>query len=311
MRGLILAHLALLGVNLLYGANHVLAKGIMPDMIKPNAFIFLRVLGATVLFWIVKLFVKSEKIEKKDWIKIVGAGFFGVAVNQLFFFNGLQQSSAVNSAIIMTTTPILVVILAFFFLKESLSPIKIIGVLVGGTGAVLLTLSGSVKGFDSQIGDLYIFINAMSYGIYLIFARSLMKKYKPITVITYFFTVGLVLVTLFPLTIPELLETPFSTFDGRTNAIIAFVIIGVTFFTYLFNNFALRRLSPTVSGSYIYLQPMLAMGFAFLFFYVGWVEDTTKSITLEKIGYMLLIFAGVFFISRATYLERKKAKLMK
>lgn len=308
MKALILAHLALFGVNLLYGANHVLAKGIMPYHIGPNAFIFLRVLGATVLFWIVKLFVKSEKIEKKDWLKIVGAGFFGVAMNQLFFFNGLMQTSAVNSSIIMTTTPILVVMLAFIFLKESLSTLKIIGVLIGAFGAIMLTLRGSVEGFDSQAGDIYVFINAMCYGVYLIFARSLMKKYKPITVITYFFTVGLVFVCLFPLTIPEVLATDFASFDGRTIAIILFVIIGVTFCTYLFNNFALRRLSPTVSGSYIYLQPMLAMAFAFIFLYFGWVEDQTKSITLEKIGYMVLIFTGVFFISRSTYLERKKAQ---
>ncbi len=60
------AHLALLGANLIYGANYIIAKGIMPDMIEPSAFIFLRVVGAIILFWIVKSFIK-EKVEKKDF----------------------------------------------------------------------------------------------------------------------------------------------------------------------------------------------------------------------------------------------------
>jgi drug/metabolite transporter (DMT)-like permease len=85
------AHLALFAVNTLYGASHVLAKGVMPVFLTPNVFILFRALGATVLFWIVKAFFVREKIERKDYFLLAACGLFGVAINQLFFFHGSLQ----------------------------------------------------------------------------------------------------------------------------------------------------------------------------------------------------------------------------
>jgi drug/metabolite transporter (DMT)-like permease len=44
------AHVALLGANVIYGANYLIAKGVMPDKIGPSAFVFLRIVGAGLLF---------------------------------------------------------------------------------------------------------------------------------------------------------------------------------------------------------------------------------------------------------------------
>ena len=60
------AHLALVMVNVLYGASHIVAKGIMPVHLTPSVFIFFRAVGATVLFWLTSLFFIREKVEKKD-----------------------------------------------------------------------------------------------------------------------------------------------------------------------------------------------------------------------------------------------------
>ena len=111
------AHSALFFVNLLYGANYVLAKTVMPDYVEANAFILIRVLGAVSLFWVIYAF-NYEKVANKDFLLLAACGLFGVALNQLFFFNGLQLTSSINSAIIMTTNPIIVMILAMFILKE-------------------------------------------------------------------------------------------------------------------------------------------------------------------------------------------------
>ena len=115
------AHLALFLVNVFYGASHVIAKGIMPDFLTPNVFILFRVVGATFLFWIITFFFVREKIDRSDYKILALCGLFGVAINQLFFFHGLNLSSSINSGIIMTVNPILVVILSFFLLKESIT----------------------------------------------------------------------------------------------------------------------------------------------------------------------------------------------
>lgn len=305
MNKIVGAHLALFGVNVFYGANHIFAKGVMPEYLGPNAFIFLRVLVTAVLFFVLHRIFIREKVKREDLIRLAICGFFGVAMNQLFFFNGLEITSAINAGIIMTSTPILVVILSFFILKEPITKMKAIGVLIGAVGAVALTVAGRMPGFDSSLGDLFIFINALSFGLYLVLVKPLMKKYNPLTVITYNFLFGLLFILAYPSVLTEVVTTNFSLFPTSIWLKIGFIVIGATFFTYLLNIYALKHVSPSVSGSYIYTQPVLVMLFTLLFTVVGWSEDYSGAITFEKILYMLLIFLGVYLISRSSYITKR------
>ena len=294
------AHLALFFVNVLYGAGHIIAKGVMPEFLTPAVFIFLRVSGAVVFFWILALFYNKYKINLKDIPLFILCGVFGVAVNQLFFFHGLNLSSSFNSGIIMSMNPIMVGILSYFILKEKPTVIKIAGVLLGASGAVLLTLKGGASSGDSIIGDLFLITNAMSYALYLVLAKPLMSRYSPITVITWVFTFGLFFVCIFPSTIPDLVQTNFTAIPSEIYLKIAYIIVGVTFFTYLLTIYGLQFLSPTVSSSYIYFQPLLVVLFAFVFSYLNWSADYTNTITFEKIAYMILIFLGVYLTSKSS-----------
>lgn len=292
------AHIALFLVNVFYGASHVVAKGIMPNFLTPNVFILFRVVGATFLFWILTFFFIREKIDRSDYKRMALCGLFGVAVNQLFFFHGLNLSSSINSGIIMTVNPILVVILSFVLLKEGITKTKVIGILLGATGAILLTLAGGTGKGDSSIGDLFLFINALSYAVYLVIAKPLMQKYQPLTVITYVFTFGLCFILLYPPTLSEFYSTDYSFFTASIIAKIVYVIVGVTFLTYLLTMYGLKFLSPSISSSYIYLQPVLVVFFAFFLSSLGLADDYTQTITIQKIVYMLLIFTGVYTISK-------------
>lgn len=150
------AHFALFMVNALYGASHVLAKGVMPNYLTPNVFILFRVVGATLLFWLIKSFMKRERMQRKDVLLFVACGLFGVTINQLFFFHGLNLSSSINSGIIMTVNPILVAILSYFVLREAITLRKSTGILLGAIGAVLLTLTAGTGSGDSVIGDIFL-----------------------------------------------------------------------------------------------------------------------------------------------------------
>ena len=294
------AHVALFLVNVLYGAGHLLAKGVMPQFLSPPVFIFLRVSGAVLFFWVLSLFIKKIKITRADLPRFLACGLFGVALNQMFFFHGLNLSSSINSGIIMSMNPIMVAVLSFFLLKERPSYQRSIGVLIGAIGAILLTLKGSVQAGESTLGDIFPFINAISYAFYLVLVKPLMLKYAPITVITWVFTFGLLFICLYPPTIQELVQTSFSGFPNAIYIKIAYIILGVTFLTYLLTIYGLKFLSATVSSSYIYFQPVLVILFAFLFSYIGWSEDYTDTITLQKLVYMLLIFVGVYLTSRTS-----------
>ncbi|MDC0099760.1 MAG: DMT family transporter [Crocinitomicaceae bacterium] len=295
------AHIALFSVNALYGANHVIAKGVMPDYLTPSVFIFLRASGATLLFWIFKIIFVREKVQRKDLFLMALCGLFGVAMNQLFFFHGLSLTSPVNTGIIMTINPILVVVLSFFILKEAITLRRSVGILIGATGAVLLTLTAGTGIGDSSLGDFFIFINAASYALYLVLVKPLMGKYKPLTVITYVFSFGFIFVMLYPPTFMELSITNFSRIPMSMVFVIIYVVVGVTFLAYLLTVFGLKHVSPSATSAYIYLQPVLVMLFAVGLSALGMAEDYTGTITSEKIMYMILIFIGVYITSSKSF----------
>jgi drug/metabolite transporter (DMT)-like permease len=290
------AHFALLGANIIYGANYLIAKGVMPNKIGPSAFIFVRVLGAILLFWLLKSTIK-EQIEKKDYLRLLLCGLLGVATNQLLFFHGLNLTSPIDASIIITSIPVMVLIFSAIILKEKITSNKILGLIIGGIGAVLLISYGNTSGGTSSIlGNLFIFLNACSYGLYLVIVKPLMKKYNSITVISWVFLFGFLFV--FPFGIGDILATDFSSWNLNTYLAVGFVVVFTTFLAYLFNIYALNYVAPSVNGSYVYLQPAVTFIMVSIYAYVLGHSEYAQDINLVKILSCLLIFAGVYLISK-------------
>ncbi|WP_372769081.1 DMT family transporter [Lutibacter sp.] len=290
------AHLALLGANVIYGVNHIVAKGVMPNKIGPSAFVFLRILGAALLFWIIKAFIK-EKVEKKDFPLLILCGLLGVASNQMFFFHGLSLTSPIDASIIITAVPVMVLIFSAFLLKEKITVNKFLGIVLGGIGAVILIWYGKKSvGTSSVLGNMFVLINACAYALYMVLVKPLMKKYNPITIISWAFLFGFLF--MFPIGIQGILVTDFSAFTLNTYLTVAFVVLGTTFLAYLFNIYALSKVAPSVSGSYIYLQPMVSFIMVAVYAFVLNQDQYAEDINYIKIFSCLMVVAGVYLISK-------------
>ncbi|MFT5763069.1 MAG: drug/metabolite transporter (DMT)-like permease [Saprospiraceae bacterium] len=284
------AHIALFLVALIYGANYTISKVVLDDgYIKPLGFVLMRGICGLVFFTLVhRLFIK-EQIKKKDIGKLILCGIFGVAINQMFFFMGLKLSTPINASLIMTTTPIIVLIVSAIYIKERITFRKLLGVLIGASGAIILILYGEQVAFskDRALGDFLIFVNATSYGIYLVLVKSLMKDYNPITVVKWVFTFGIIFV--FPFGINQLTAVEWSTFSTHIWIAVAYVLICTTILAYLFNTYALKTVQAATVGIYIYLQPLLATLIAVIF-------ESDQLVFLKVISGML-IFIGVYLVS--------------
>ena len=285
----ILPHIALFAVNLIYALNYSIAKDVMPDYIGPSGFILLRVLGGSFLFFLTYIFFIKEKVNSSDLVRLIFCGLFGVAINQLFFFEGLNLTTPINAAIIMTVSPILVIVFSAIIIKEKITIRKIFGIFLGLTGAATLILkSGAISlNNDYFIGNFLVFVNATSYSIYLVIVKGLMTKYNPITVMFYVFSFGLIFV--FPFGISELSNVSLEIFTLEIFLKVGFVVICTTFLAYLFNAFALKSLNPSVVSIYIYLQPVLATVIAIIL--------KSDSLDLIKIISSVFIFSAVFLVS--------------
>lgn len=286
-----LAFLAAFGASFIYGLNHTLAKDLMPTYIKPFGFIMLRVLGAALLFWITSLFVARERIERKDWPRMVLCALFGMTVNMLCFFKGLALSTPINSSVVITISPVILLLLSAVFLKEKITWMKGLGIGIGFIGAIVLILFGAKQQENAPnipLGNIFFLINATAYSIYLIIVKPLTAKYSSITLMKWFFLIAVFMNM--PVALPEFLEVNWTALPPSAIGIMIFVVVGTTYCTYLFNVFALKELKPSTIGAFIYLQPLLATLIAIL---LG-----ADSLTLIRVMAASLIFLGVYLSTR-------------
>ena len=286
-----LAILAAISEATIYGLNHTIAKGVMPLYIKPFGFILLRVTGATILFWLISLWFPKEKIATSDWLRLIACAVFGMVINMLLFFKGLSLSTPINSSVIVTITPILVLVLSSYLLREKITWLKVSGIFLGLSGALMLVLFSEEMRQDAPnipLGNLLFIVNAFSFGIYLILVKPLASKYHPITLMKWLFLIALIVN--FPLTISEFSEVKWQQLPSPVIWSLVFVVLGTTFSTYLLNIFAIKQLSPSTLSSFIYLQPLIAIIFAII---MG-----TDELNLLKVAAGSLVFVGVYLVTK-------------
>ena len=240
-----LALLAATTTSIIYGVNHTIAKDLMPHVIEPYGFIFLRISGAAVLFWILSLWFPNEKIQKTDMLRFLACGLFGMTINMLMFFKGLSLSTPINSSVVITLVPVILLVLSVVFLKERISWRKYIGIGLGLFGALVLIFFGvktQTNAPNIPLGNILFLINATSYSVYLIIVKPLVKKYHSITLMKLFFLIALIIN--FPIGFNEFSAVKWQVLPSLIIGKLAFVVIGTTFFTYLFNIYALKQLQP-------------------------------------------------------------------
>ncbi len=262
----------------------------MPGFLDPYQLVLIRISGATVLFWLLGLTIKNEKFERKDFQRIVFAAILGTTVNQLFFFVGLNLTTPVDVSIIHVSNPIFVMIFASILIKEKVTFRKIGGIVLGASGALVLVVYGNNVGFGSDTfkGNLFAVCNMLAYALYLVLIKPVMRKYHPFTIMKWVFLTGFI--TTFPITLTHIPSISFSAFETTTWLSLTYVIVATTFGAYLLTIYALKHVDASVASYYVYLQPIIVTIIAF------WLGQ--QNFTLSKLLAALLIFCGVFLVSR-------------
>jgi drug/metabolite transporter (DMT)-like permease len=284
-------------VSIIYGVTFTIAKDVMPKYVDAFGFIVMRVGGSVVLFWLLSFFGPKEKIAKADFPRIIAAALFGVALNMLTFFKGLSYTSPIMGAVLMVTTPMIVLVLSAFIMKERMENQKILGIILGLAGTTTLILYGKsvVNAPNASLGNLLVFINAVSYGFYLIIVKKLMDKYNAFTFVKWIYTFGFLMVL--PFGWNEFQAIDFGHLPTDIFWKIGFVVVFSTFLTYLLNLISMRELKPTTVAVFIYLQPLFATIFA--------VSLGKDDLSVVKLISAVLIFVGVYLVTQKKVTSNK------
>jgi drug/metabolite transporter (DMT)-like permease len=285
------AHLAVLLANLFFGINFSVVKFISPSLVKPFGLNLIRV-GVTVfLFWILYLLKPTGvMIHRKDIPRFMLCAVTGVAINQLLFIKGLTLTTPIHASLLILVTPVFILLIAFVLQTEGITSLKLGGLLLAVAGATILISSKETSAIAENmlLGDVFIIVNAVSYAFYYVLVKPLMQKYSPLHVIRWVFTFGLFLIL--PFCWNEFSITQWGKFEPTHLTALFFVVLGGTFFAYLFTVYGLKHLSASAAGSYIYLQPLFAAGISMILF--------NEPLSVYKILAAVFIFGGVYLVNK-------------
>lgn len=286
------AHLAVLSANLFFGLNFSAVQYITKKWVHPFGLNVIRVGVSSILLWLMLFFVSTKAAIRKEHIgRFILCSLTGVVINQALFIKGLSMTLSIHASLLILVTPIFITLVATWLGKEALTIFKIAGLLLGIGGAVLLALDKEHKHIEANDilwGDIFIIINAISYAFYFVLVKPLMEAYNPVHVIRWVFLFGLLFTI--PIGWSEFSSIEWQTFTWKEIALVSFIVLGATFFAYLFNLYGIYHLGASVTGTYIYTQPVFAAIIAVLLLNetFGW----------QKIIAAVCIIGGVLLVSR-------------
>jgi drug/metabolite transporter (DMT)-like permease len=296
-------HAALLIAYIIFGLNTPITKAILTHgEISAMALTFYRFAGAAALFWLASLFTVKEHVNIRDIILLSLASLFAIFINQMSFIIGLSTTSPINASVITTLVPVMTMIFAAFFLKEPITWKKVIGVLVGAFGALLLIFNGNMALHNTATikGDLLCMLSCFAFAIYLAAFKKPIVRYSAVTSMKWMFLFAAV--CSFPFCRRDISTIDYSTVSADIYLNIAYVVVMATFVSYLLIPVGQKLLRPTIVSMYNYLQPLVSSFVAVILGMdtFGWIKSIAA----------LLIFSGVYIVTQSksrAQMEKEKA----
>ena len=287
-------HIACFTAYAIFGVNIIVCKDLTSGhLISPIGIFTLRSLGAGLMFWILSLFLPAEKVEKKDYLKILAAAFLGYFVTQLTFLVAIPDVTPMHCSIISSMSPIYTMFIAAIVLKEPLSWKKAGGVVLSLCGILFLIFnnaSGTSGVSESKLSGIFLmFLNSLSFSLYLGIFKPVIAKYSVVTFMKWIFLFS-ALMSL-PLSLREIVSLEWTKIPSVQMWELGFLIVFATFVSYFLIPFGQKRIRPTLVSMYSYIQPIIATIISIIL--------CMDILTWQKLMAALMVFAGVFIVSRS------------
>lgn len=280
-------HLALVAVQILFGTWPIFGKVVLRSM-SPSSLVACRLTGAALAFALLqRKLTPLLRMPAKDLLLLVLCSMIGIVGNQLLFVKGLSLTTVINATLLSTTIPVFTLFVSILLGHDRLSPKRLIGIGLAACGVVYLVNPARADFSEHNLGNLLIVTNSLLYAMYIVLSKDLFERYGALNVITWIFLVGS-LVTI-PVGVYSLRQENLGAISLSVWLIVAFIIIFPTVGAYYLNAWALTKVTPSTVAIYIYLQPLIAFGFAPMLLNEQWNSRTIIA--------AILIFAGVAVVT--------------
>lgn len=209
-----LIYLGVILCTFFWGTNFKVIQFTVQSMTPITATMERFVIAALSLTTISTLLRKLRwPVFRENFSVFIVLGLLGITVFSIAFAYGVQATTPVNAAIIMATTPLTTLLLAFFMENEAISLNRLIGIMLGLAGILVIITKGSMQALLAlQIakGDGIMFLASISWALYTVLSRRFLPNANPFEVATFSMLPG----TAMLIAISMFLEHPWATLSA-------------------------------------------------------------------------------------------------
>lgn len=291
------AYLMLIACAMMWGSNHVVARGVNAT-VPFEALSFWRwVVAAVMLFPVCFKYLRRDlKLMAQHKMSMFLIGFTGVFLFSVVIYLAAYNTTAVNTGLLNATTPVWVLLFAAVLSADKPKLGQWVGVLVAGAGTATIIAKGDLSVFarmDFVSGDVFAMISAMVWAAYSMLLKRAPKGVHPLSLVFVSALVGLCFLT--PLYIWSILidgEPFFTHLDPAWPDMLKIFYIGAgpAFLGYLFWNKGVSVVGPANAGVFLYLMPVFASVLAIIF--LG------EELHMYHLGGIVLIAFGIWQATR-------------
>lgn len=256
-------NLLALSAAVCWGLNEPANKMLIPDWISASGVALSRIFGATIMVWIISLFVKKEKIQHSDWKLFGWAALMMVGFIYVFSL-AFNTASAIDIAIILTFQPMLVVLINAVFKHQKVSKLEILGLVIAFAGAAMVILAGGNLDSGRLIGDLFAVICAVTYACYLVIIEGPSKRYGTVNLMKWIFLFTSVISLPLIFTIPhdmKIMTHP----EWLPVGLLLFIVLFPTVYCYIVTPPSIKMVGSGIFSFYQYLVPVITCVVSILF----------------------------------------------
>ena len=233
---------------------------------------------------------KKIKIEAftKDWFWFASIGVINLVIPFFLIAYGVQKVQSNLAAILMASTPLSATILAHFFTKyEKINFTKVVGVLIGFFGIILLFSDNILIDNENFFYALMILLGSTFYVVGGLLTLKISKKRNE-NVTASILIWGTIVV--FP--IAMLLEQPWN-FNLRLDSTISLIYLGIfpTGVAWLLRFHILKKNGLVFQAQVAYLIPIFGVILGYIFL--------KEIITLKVLIALVTVIIGFYFVRRS------------
>ncbi len=281
-------YLMVLGGGICWATTGILGTVLFRVGIDPLLVASVRLSLAALVFFLLLLakYRSNLQLKRAELPRLILFSFVGVALFNMFYLQSISLLGVSVAVVLLYTAPAFVILLSRIFLKEMITPLKVVALLLTIAGVVLVAGVYDPGRWIMDFRGIVLGVGAgLTFALVTIFSKLALRHHSDLTVTFYFIVIGAVFLALIR---PPWLLLQEALSPAAWLALLALAFIS-TFLAYLLYVGGIKYLEAGRASIVAAVEPLAAFSLAALF--LG-----ERLIPLQFVGFICVIAAVLLLV---------------